>query len=462
MKMNNKNIRMGIEDFLSFNDAMNKGEINPPSHGLHGHVRISLKNNETGEVSLWEESDNIIPISGYNWILLKMFGLQLDSIHSPLNKTYEKLDKDTTIAIPDLNDTNEMGIGYDPNQYSVMAEPISADHFIQGFMVGTGGAGEDANTTKNTDYSFKCLRNPIPFQETNLPSLSPSIANKYLGAVRKVESTADGQTRASSGYFIKKFDDTPHVYHSWYRDGQNWDYLDPVTQNDLGPMAANTAKTNRIETYAQCRLSIEGSDCLAAFNHQTSSSTTPKINELGLVSFNTIKGTRSSLEDIEKRFIQPMLRILYDKIHLDTPVLKGNEDIIAYAAAIKASLEDIGKTEFGEHTSITAYGNQRMNAFYGSVSRLSVEIPDTLDREKYMGSGEFGGEMNLNVKAYYNQNNELQYTTDDFIAILGSDSFNTLTTDEAERIKLITYYTFTGIPLEENISILIDYRIYAN
>ena len=39
------------------------------SHGLKGHVRVSIKNNDTGEVSLWEESDNIIPISGYSMCL---------------------------------------------------------------------------------------------------------------------------------------------------------------------------------------------------------------------------------------------------------------------------------------------------------------------------------------------------------------------------------------------------------
>ena len=157
-----------------------------------------------------------------------------------------------------------------------------------------------------------------------------------------------------------------------------------------------------------------------------------------------------------------MLRLLYDKKNVANPTIGINEKIISYANSIKSVLSDLGTTEFGEHTSIDAYGNQRMNAFYASITRLSVETSDTLDYAKYMGTGEFGGEMNLNVKAYYNQNNELQYTTDEYLDILGSDSFNTLSTDEAERIKLFTYYTFTGIPLEENISILIDYRIYAN
>ena len=33
-------------------------------------------------------------------------------------------------------------------------------------MPSNGGSGEDSITTKNTDYSFISLRNPIPFQQT--------------------------------------------------------------------------------------------------------------------------------------------------------------------------------------------------------------------------------------------------------------------------------------------------------
>ena len=93
-------------------------------------------------------------------------------------------------------------------------------------MVGTGGSGEDAITTKNTDYSFINLRNPIPFQQTQIGStvsgLDSSIAGQYLGVYRQ----ATGST--SKSYYIKKFDGSPHIYHNWWRDGQKWDYLDPV------------------------------------------------------------------------------------------------------------------------------------------------------------------------------------------------------------------------------------------
>ena len=57
---------------------------------------------------------------------------------------------------------------------------------------------------------------------------------------------------------------------------------------------------------------------------------------------------------------------------------------------------------------------------------------------------------------------EIQYTTDEYLTILTAPEFNALTVDEAERIKLITHYTFNSIPLEDNTSILFDYRIYAN
>ena len=39
---------------------------------------------------------------------------------------------------------------------------------------------------------------------------------------------------------------------------------------------------------------------------------------------------------------------------------------------------------------------------------------------------------------------------------------HTLTNDEAQRIKLITYYTFNSIPLSDEVDILINYRIYTN
>ena len=48
---------ININDHISFKEKHEK-------YGLRGHIQILRQNMETGEVSLWEESDNTIPISG--------------------------------------------------------------------------------------------------------------------------------------------------------------------------------------------------------------------------------------------------------------------------------------------------------------------------------------------------------------------------------------------------------------
>lgn len=132
--MENK-YNININDVISTTDK----------HGLHGHVSVFRRNKSTEEVSLWDDSDNIIPISGYQFVLMKMFGLHLDSSHKlPL----EKLDMDTTLVTPDLNNNGEYKIGIDPNDYSIMADDISSRHIVQGFMIGNGGGAEDNITTK--------------------------------------------------------------------------------------------------------------------------------------------------------------------------------------------------------------------------------------------------------------------------------------------------------------------------
>jgi hypothetical protein len=415
------------------------------SHGLKGHVRVSIKNNDTGEVSLWEESDNIIPISGYSFALLKMFNLYLDSVHDPGNQMIP-LDRDTTLAIPDLNNEDKMHIGIAPEEYTVMEDDNASNHFIQGFMVGNGGSGEDGNTTKNTNYSFTMLRSPIPFQESQGGDLDPSIANKYLGKLR-ITSSSESSV-AGSAYYIKKFEERPKLYHSWYRDGQSWNALEPINANDLGPNAV-TPKSNRIESYIQCNLAIDSSDCMAYFNSADNSNTTPRINELGLVAFDTLKGTRSTLEELHTKYVKPLLLLIFKKVNLTED---DDTRAIQYANTILQITGDLG---------VAQMLNTKMNGFLGVVNTIASSSVGNIDRTTAMTNlGDT--EANLGVQAFYNQNEEIQYTIDNYLNILAESEFNTLTVDEAQRIKLFTYYTFASIPLEENTTILFDYRIYAN
>ena len=431
--MENKSI--DINESLSFKNSMDI------KHGLHGHVQIFRQDKTTGEKSLWYENDNIIPLGGMQWILMKMFGLHLDSSHAT---KYEDIGQDTSLVVPDLNSETKLGIGVIDSEYTEMTSDISENHFIQGFLVGNGGSGEDAITTKNTDYSFMCLRNPIPFQQTqingNSSGLDSSIAGQYLGVYRQ------GAGSASKSYFIKKFDGRPHIYHTWWRDGQKWDYLDPVQADDLGPDAKNGAgKTNRIETYAQVEMSIdvENGDCLEYFNHGGSTQTA-MINELGLVAFDTVPGQRSTIETLYKTYIKKLIQLIYDNNRgdVDQEVIDLSKDI----STVLSTIKDLGQTN--------------INNFLDTVDTLSSATAGSIDYTVFQDA--LDDTTNIGVEAFYNQSGTFIYATDKFLEYLSADEFRNLTTDEAQRIKLITYYTFNAIPLQSNWKILINYRIYAN
>lgn len=434
-------------DNLSFKEDHNK-------FGLHGHVSIYRENMETGEVSLWDEGDNTITISGSQWIFEKMFNLYLDSKHNASASQYEVLGKDSNLIMPDLNAKARLSIGKPVSAYTPMNEDITSNHFVQGFMIGNQGGAEDGITTKNTDYSFISLRNPIPFQQTNQDSLEPSIAGKYLG-ISNVTSTGDNNPFSKS-YYIKKFDERPHIYHSWWRDNQKWDYVDPVKSTDLGPHNISPGKSNRIESYIECRLSLSDNDCFAYFEH-VGSTQTPAINELGLVAFDVDPGARSDLEKCHDTDISTIISFIFDNKREETVI----PEIITLAGKIIDVLSNI--TVGSETKSIKTFGNENINAFYDTLVAISRETEESLTNDKLMEyQTTLSGEDNIGVEAFYNQNGTFIYSTDKFVEYISGDEFNLLSTDEAQRIKLITYYTFNSIPLQKNWRTIIYYRIYAN
>lgn len=444
-----------IPDNLALHEMMNN------QHGLFGEVTIHRRNKKTGELTFWYQDHNIIPISGMQWILMKMFGLYLDAPHGT---SYDDLGKDTTVVIPELNQSNLMGIGTKPSAYTKMNENISSKHIVQGFMVGNGGAGEDQLTTKNTDYSFINLRNPIPFQQTQ-DTLPPEIAGKYMGKLQ----TNSGSGFAKS-YYIKTFDETPHIYHSWWRDGQRWDYVDPVVPADLGPRADNTPKTNRIETYVECKLSIDETDFLTYFSNDGNNQT-PAINELGLVAFDRSSfSDRATLESLYRPCVKPIIDIAFtnDTGYAEmTPEKK--DEFIAYlhdiAHTASESLTELGQKYF--NSNLQTLGRD-LDSLYdaldnnGTPSTSTLINPDTMAQLLDVIKTELSSSSTISVIASYDQYGNYQGETDSYMEIVDGLPYVDDNTDEAQRIKLITYYTFKSIPIEENWETVINYRIYAN
>ena len=509
MKMEQKEFHQ--DEHLSFKDTSNHEE---KKHGLRGVIQIYRKNKETGEVSFWDESENIITLSGYQFILMKAFGLFLDSSHG---RDTDNLTRDTNLATPDLN--TRMQIGVEPDEYSMMNENISSKHICQGFMIGNGGAGEDSVTTKNTSYSFITLRNPIPFQQDT--SFSPTIANKYLGIYHGTNNT-DIQSA-----YIKKFDSRPKIYHSWWVDGQRWDYVDPVTEDYLGPSTNTTTnwKTNRIESYIECKLSLSDTDCLSYFNHENNSQTA-MVNELGLVAFDVLPGSRSILEGAYDEAFLPMFELLAKILHRSylsytlTPwdiysandayqedptryiTLKELTEMVELAYALKPYLsadspyydsyisnerlayglygdeiagaglsymvmELTGDRTLEEAKEILANTYTSEEAFNTTIDTYFYEVEGTGASIFHQGRiddvfNRLTSPDGLNLIAYYNQNETFMYLEDDYLTLLQDVEMSDLTLDEAQRVKLVTYYTFNSIPLSENWEILINYRIYAN
>ena len=123
----------------------------------------------------------------------------------------------------------------------------------------------------------------------------------------------------------------------------------------------------------------------------------------------------------------------------------------------------------GGTRSLDSFGNTNINAFMGTLTELAAETAESLTPERFQYyqnelSAVDGNNQptNIGVEAFYNQNQTFIYATDKFKDFLSSADFDQLTTDEAQRIKLFTYYTFNSIPLQSNWKILINYRIYAN
>ena len=433
-------------DAILFEDSIN---VEDEHSGLVGEISIYRKNKTTGETVLHEKSKNVISISGYQWILMKMFGLYLDSYHGE-GTDAEDMGRDSTIIIPDLNNDDQMSIGTAPDNYEQMVANISDRHFIQGFMIGNGGAAEDAITAKNTNYSFTKLRHALPFRETtDITGLSANEANKYLGIYRPIASSS-GNVKA---YYIKKFDERPHIYHSWWRDGERWDYVDPVTQGDLGPGAANgQGKTNRIETYAECHLSLDENDCVAYFNHEGNSDSAV-VNELGLVAFDTIPGVISIVETLYDTHVKKLIKLIFSNTEYDT-------DTIDKIQLLAAEINTVLVGALGESTSVTNITNF-MDTMSDIVDTAGSEIVWDEIKDALRNSN------NIEVHDEYDNNHNFLRTTDKYLEYADDAAYavtdpDKKITDEAQRIKLITYYTFNSLPIQSDWEILIYYRIYAN
>jgi hypothetical protein len=192
-------------------------------------------------------------------------------------------------------------------------------------------------------------------------------------------------------------------------------------------------------------------DDFQAYFANANNSQTPAINELGLVAFDTtLNGVRSIYLEMYRMYVKPLISILFKSGEL-TETDKGYLRILATNITSIISNQD------------QVYREQENIASLYTLC-VAIQADQAFPVENIQEYQEtLGSEECLSVIAYYNQYGEYSHEVDQFKTIVTTDeTFDTSEPDEAQRIKLVTYYTFKSIPIEENWETLINYRIYAN
>lgn len=244
---------------------------------------------------------NIVPIGGYQFAFDKLFNIGLD--------------QETTLRVGDLNDeAPQMKIGVQRDEYKSIhydAEcsisdgssvvnagvNISALNFIFGFMMGDGGAREDNITAIAPNYKNRSLYRPIPFRMSNDGVEIP--AGKYYGRAKSFQGSA-GMDPITSCY-VKKFDDPkPRIVHVWVTGNSNeLSIVDDTVFASTSSLA--------IESYVEINISVDQNDGRGFF---TSTESSPRINEFGLVSgwYNAEKDDYESLR-LFTHFTRPSIAL---------------------------------------------------------------------------------------------------------------------------------------------------------
>lgn len=225
---------------------------------------------------------NIVPIGGYQYIFDKIFNIGLD--------------QDSTLRVGNLNDeAPQMKIGVSRSEYNApyydsecsssngamvihSGVNIPALNYVFGFMMGDGGSKEDNVTAIAPDYKNRNLFRAIPFRMSNDGYDLP--AGKYFGKTQTYQSSS-GLDPVTS-YYIKMFDDPkPRIVHSWVTDN-------PSELSIVDDTVFASTSSIPIESYVEINLSIDQLDGRGFF---TTTGTSPRVNEFGLVSgwYNPIK-----------------------------------------------------------------------------------------------------------------------------------------------------------------------------
>jgi hypothetical protein len=191
-------------------------------------------------------------------------------------------------------------------------------------------------------------------------------------------------------------------------------------------------------------INIKDGDCRGYFTNGEGQNQAAVINELGLVAFDAHKGSNSIITDIYNRYIRRLIDIIFNDN-------RDQDD--------ETEAQDIA-TLINSNATMTGIQQSNIAAFMNDVVAEIASTSSYTDEKWAEWQAACESESNIHVTAYYKHSGAYAYSIDEFMKDL--EQVSGLSYDEANRIKLVTYYTFDAIPLKENWNIIINYRIYAN
>ena len=146
-----------------------------------------------------------------------------------------------------------------------------------------------------------------------------------------------------------------------------------------------------------------------------------------------------------------MLKLIFSNTEYDA-------ELIEKISLLSTEINTVLNGTLGEIT------ETHIKAFMDQLD-IIIDTPEGETPDFVSIKSELRKDTNIEVNDLYNADQTFIYETDKFKTYADEASYDVTDqeiTDEAQRIKLITYYTFNALPIQSDWEILIYYRIYAN
>lgn len=283
-----------VNDQIAMNDKISRPGLWAKTQVIFGH---GLHTNANGMSELDEvifETTNMVPLIGVQFAMEMIFGINgADGEHGNI-KIPRPVVEGKVLGANDIKGTD--GLPYPYGQCVCL------------FGIGSGGASDNNLTANEVFYNETNVSNMIPFRyfASNADNLTADEKRMYFGK-------ASSNNGTYTGYYLKRFDQDPIIYHKRknnINENEDGSDVDESIFTNGASLAAGT-----IESFTECHLTITQADVREYFAARGNTEV-PRINSLAL--YSAAKGANET----DYSNIQ-----LFSKLNIPTEVLTLTKDM---------------------------------------------------------------------------------------------------------------------------------------